>query len=417
MAASVVDNKSNSTEDNQLPCSSSSLSPVNNIEPMEGVEHESPVQQNMEGVEHESSTPSNEKKNDFEIGDIVWAKIGRHPFWPSMVCIDPETNVYIKGSLENKKQFSLHVRFCNDHGRRSWAKTVEMYSGKDEFLSKYPNGLALIKNSKKQMEVWDGAVKEADNWMKVNNRDERMVRFTRRNGLSRSKISGLGPKTRYTPKTFNAPTPSTSAAIAVTPQEFLDMQKALKTSMSLSCQPSTSGTSSQGINCEASTSGSNMRSCYVQLKDIKKKPLRKPKVEEDEDRAIPLPKVQLPIPEPPKPKPAKRKYVDVKKIALREALKKKKAKRALQVKKYGFSYSSSEYESTDDEAVPLVPFKPNRKVLESIKYAVANLESEGMQRQKEKRILIKAIRLAERRKSKKNKDEEEEEEQEQEQEQ
>jgi len=44
-----------------------------------------------------------------------------------------------------------------------------------------------------------------------------------------------------------------------------------------------------------------------------------------------------------------------------------------------------------------------------------NLESEGMQRQREKRILIKAIRLAERRKSKKNKDEEEEEEQEQEQ--
>jgi len=123
MAASIVDNKSNSTEDNQLPCSTSSLSPVNNvltntsnlhdksklllknessvlqIEHMEGVEHESPVQQNMEGVEDESSTPSNEKKNDFEIGDIVWAKIGRHPFWPSMVCIDPETNVYIKGSL------------------------------------------------------------------------------------------------------------------------------------------------------------------------------------------------------------------------------------------------------------------------------------------------------------------------------
>lgn len=409
MAASIVDNKSNSTEDNQLPCSTSSLSPVNNIEHMEGVEHESPVQQNMEGVEDESSTPSNEKKNDFEIGDIVWAKIGRHPFWPSMVCIDPETNVYIKGSLENKKQFSLHVRFCNDHGRRSWAKTIEIYAGKEEFLSKYPNGLAFIKNSKKQMEVWDGAVKEADNWMKVNNRDERMVRFSRRNGLTRSKISGLGPKTTYTPKTLKAPTPSTSTDIAPTPQEFLDMQKALKAS----CQPSTSG--SQGIKCEASTSGSNMRSCYVQLKDIKKKTLEKPKVEEDEARAVPLPKVQLPIPEQPKPKPAKRKYVDVKKKELREALKKKKAKRALQVKKYGFSYSSSEYESTDDEAEPLVPFNPNRKVLESIKYAVANLESEGMQRQREKRILIKAIRLAERRKSKKNKDEEEEEEQEQEQ--
>jgi len=46
--------------------------------------------------------------------------------------------------LENKRQFSLHVRFCNDHGRRSWAKTVEMYSGKEALLSKYPNGLVSL---------------------------------------------------------------------------------------------------------------------------------------------------------------------------------------------------------------------------------------------------------------------------------
>lgn len=123
MADSVVDNKSNSTENDQFPCSTSTITPVNDvltntsnlhdkskllpkdespvqkIEHMEGVEHESSVQQDMEGVEHETPTPSNEEKKDFEIGDIVWAKIGRHPFWPSMVCIDPETNVYIKGSL------------------------------------------------------------------------------------------------------------------------------------------------------------------------------------------------------------------------------------------------------------------------------------------------------------------------------
>jgi len=144
------------------------------------------------------------------------------------------------------------------------------------------------------------------------------------------------------------------------------MQKA---ALEAPCRPGTSAY--HGIRSVASTSGSNMRSCYVQLKDIKKKPLRKPKVEKDEDKAVPLPKVELPIPELLKPKPVKRKYVDVKKKAAREELKKKKAKRALQVKKYGFSYSSSEYESTDDEAEPLVPFNPNRKVLESIKYAVA----------------------------------------------
>jgi len=143
----------------------------------------------------------------------------------------------------------------------------------------------------------------------------------------------------------------------------MQKEKALKAA----CEPSTSGTQGK---CEASTSGSKMRRCYVQLKDIKKKSSRKLK-EDEEELAVPLPKVTLPLPEPPKPKPAKRKYVDVQKKQLRETLKKKKAKRALQVKKYGFSYSSSEFESTDDEAEPLVPFNPNRKVLESIKYAVA----------------------------------------------
>jgi len=48
-----------------------------------------------------------------------------------------------------------------------------------------------------------------------------MVRFSRRNGLTRSKISGLGPKTTYTPKTLKAPTPSTSTDIAPTPVSFI----------------------------------------------------------------------------------------------------------------------------------------------------------------------------------------------------
>jgi len=106
----------------------------------------------------------------------------------------------------------------------------------------------------------------------------------------------------------------------------------------------------------ASTSSSSMPQCYVKLKDIANtKPMAKLL-----EKPMELPK-----------KAVKRKYVDPEKKKLREALKKKKAKRALQVKKYGFSYSSSEYESTDDEAPPLVPFNPNRKVLQTLKNAIA----------------------------------------------
>lgn len=33
---------------------------------------------------------------DHEIGDIVWAKLGKFPFWPSIVCLDPESKIFIK---------------------------------------------------------------------------------------------------------------------------------------------------------------------------------------------------------------------------------------------------------------------------------------------------------------------------------
>lgn len=33
---------------------------------------------------------------DHEIGDIVWAKLGKFPFWPSIVCLDPKSKIFIK---------------------------------------------------------------------------------------------------------------------------------------------------------------------------------------------------------------------------------------------------------------------------------------------------------------------------------
>lgn len=45
---------------------------------------------------------------------------------------------------EEKKRFLLHVRFCNDKGRRSWTTTTENYCGKLELLTKYPNCLVSI---------------------------------------------------------------------------------------------------------------------------------------------------------------------------------------------------------------------------------------------------------------------------------
>lgn len=42
---------------------------------------------------------------DYKVGDIVWARIGKYPFWPSVVCIDPTSNTYISKII-------LYYHFC-----------------------------------------------------------------------------------------------------------------------------------------------------------------------------------------------------------------------------------------------------------------------------------------------------------------
>ncbi|XP_050428215.1 histone-lysine N-methyltransferase NSD2-like isoform X2 [Adelges cooleyi] len=120
-----------------------------------------------------------EQTNDtegYKIGDIVWAKIGRYPFWPSVICVDPSSKIHYKECTGFKKSVCIHVRFCNDHGRRSWVRTIEKYFGKDALLTKHPSCTASIKYNKKVMETWNSAVKEADFLMTLNV-DTRMVEF------------------------------------------------------------------------------------------------------------------------------------------------------------------------------------------------------------------------------------------------
>jgi len=47
----------------------------------------------------ENSITSGECKN-FKVGDIIWAKIGKYPFWPSVICIDPQSKIFIKGTIQ-----------------------------------------------------------------------------------------------------------------------------------------------------------------------------------------------------------------------------------------------------------------------------------------------------------------------------
>jgi hypothetical protein len=70
---------------------------------------------------------------DFEAGDLTWAKIGTHPYWPCMVTEEPSSGQHRK-IVTNRSQPYYHVRFFGDRGRRSWvnANHMMLYCGKDD---------------------------------------------------------------------------------------------------------------------------------------------------------------------------------------------------------------------------------------------------------------------------------------------
>jgi len=43
---------------------------------------------------------NNDKGNEFNIGDMVWAKTGKYPLWPGIVIMDPETNKFTKSMFK-----------------------------------------------------------------------------------------------------------------------------------------------------------------------------------------------------------------------------------------------------------------------------------------------------------------------------
>jgi len=163
-----------SSHDNIVSTETSILN-SNNVENVPTPEHKQELNDATE-VDNSSleMNKTSEDNDDFKVGDIVWAKIGKYPYWPSVICIDPESKLFVK---EVKRKKMLHVRFCNDKGRRSWTKIMENYCGKSNLLLKHPNCLAYIKNNRILMNSWNLAVEEADHLLTLDDRETRMLTF------------------------------------------------------------------------------------------------------------------------------------------------------------------------------------------------------------------------------------------------
>ncbi|XP_067008061.2 histone-lysine N-methyltransferase NSD2 [Anabrus simplex] len=65
---------------------------------------------------------------DWVVGDLAWARVGRHPFWPCMVAIDPELNVFTK-IKQPEGSTSFQVTTPDHHNISQQVSTI---SNKDE---------------------------------------------------------------------------------------------------------------------------------------------------------------------------------------------------------------------------------------------------------------------------------------------
>ncbi|XP_071996415.1 DNA mismatch repair protein Msh6 [Engystomops pustulosus] len=65
---------------------------------------------------------------EFTPGDLVWAKIPGHPWWPSLVYNHPREDTHLRGK---GKSLHIHVQFFDDTPTRGWvgAKYTKNYSG------------------------------------------------------------------------------------------------------------------------------------------------------------------------------------------------------------------------------------------------------------------------------------------------
>ena len=126
---------------------------------------------------------------EFESGQMVWARVGGAPFWPSVIVADPDlllsTRVAAKGSSLSRE---YHVQFFGKAVQRAWVASSALlpFSGLAAFLEKareVKDEVGRAKTKQKLLKAynpsgshrraWDDAVQEAEDSFKYSDGETR----------------------------------------------------------------------------------------------------------------------------------------------------------------------------------------------------------------------------------------------------
>ncbi|XP_054156482.1 DNA mismatch repair protein Msh6-like [Oppia nitens] len=114
-------------------------------------------------VDNKSSTATSSSadklETSFKLYDLVWAKLEGYPWWPSIVCLHPSANTYVRRKC---KTVFIHVQFFDDPISRAWIRVRDL----KEYYGKHKSDVPLLKDVK-----WNQAIEFADQAMKMSVED------------------------------------------------------------------------------------------------------------------------------------------------------------------------------------------------------------------------------------------------------
>ncbi|XP_067326728.1 histone-lysine N-methyltransferase NSD3 isoform X2 [Anolis sagrei] len=150
---------------------------------------EEPIVLDETPVQEASPSPPTQVVSDvtFEVGDLVWSKVGTYPWWPCMVSRDPQLEVHTKINTRGAREY--HVQFFSNQPERAWVheKRVREYKGRKQYDQLVAEATKQANHSEKQKirkprpqrerAQWDIGIAHAEKALKMS-REERIEQYT-----------------------------------------------------------------------------------------------------------------------------------------------------------------------------------------------------------------------------------------------
>ncbi|KAM3830927.1 histone-lysine N-methyltransferase NSD3 isoform 2-T2 [Vipera latastei] len=134
-----------------------------------------------------SLSTQEESDSKFEVGDLVWSKVGTYPWWPCMVSRDPQLEVHTKINTRGAREY--HVQFFSNQPERAWVheKRVREYKGRKQYDQLVAEAAKQANHSEKQKirkprpqrerAQWDIGIAHAEKALKMS-LQERIEQYT-----------------------------------------------------------------------------------------------------------------------------------------------------------------------------------------------------------------------------------------------